>query len=486
MAAPATSQSPATEAEHRRALSVLTRRAPFDAVPERILERFIERSDVVKHRPGVEIVHQGDFGAAMYVVLAGSVVVRVRRPSGEETVVAILRRGDVFGELSVLGERPYTATVVVNEPAILLVSQRETLGRLLKASPELLRHFDTLYRRRAISANFMVDPIFSELDPGLLEELIQASRMRALEREEVVVREGDPGEAFYIVWTGHLRASVTVDGDERIFSYLQAGDYFGEISLVLDVPRTATVTANEPSQVIEVQRADFQRLLASDPVLLERMTEGVAQRRQMVARFDRPEVQDFMEQMLASGATHATGALLINLQTCVRCGNCAAACHHRYGNSRLLRRGKEFVLPDTQAHVLMPSSCWHCRDPECMIGCPTDALRRQATGEIEILEDRCIGCEICANQCPWGNISMAGVDSKGGALARLGGLIREGVRLLRRAAAEAEPARKARAKAVKCDLCRGVDGRPACIAACPYDAIDLVDPGAYLRHALEA
>ena len=110
-----------------------------------------------------------------------------------------------------------------------------------------------------------------------------------------------------------------------------------------------------------------------------------------------------------------------------------------------------------------------------------------------ILEDRCIGCEICANQCPWGNITMADATGRsGGVLGRLYASIREAFQLVRGAGGAGGAGRdtatpnRITAKAVKCDLCRGYDGRPACVAACPYDAIDYVDPNAYLQYTLGA
>ena len=117
-----------------------------------------------------------------------------------------------------------------------------------------------------------------------------------------------------------------------------------------------------------------------------------------------------------------------------------------------------------------------------MIGCPTDALRRGPSGEIRVLEDRCIGCEICANRCPWGNITMADVGPHKGSL-----LVRMLRRLFgrdRRRVARAEPTRTAATKAVKCDLCQGKPDA-ACVTACPPAAIVRVDPNVFLRRAME-
>ena len=103
-----------------------------------------------------DVIRQAEYGDTLFQVLSGSALVRLIRPGGEETILSILRRGEIFGELSVLGERPRSSTVTTNGPAELIESSREVLGRLLKATPTLLKRFDHLYRHRAIAANVAV------------------------------------------------------------------------------------------------------------------------------------------------------------------------------------------------------------------------------------------------------------------------------------------------------------------------------------------
>jgi Fe-S-cluster-containing hydrogenase component 2 len=101
-------------------------------------------------------------------------------------------------------------------------------------------------------------------------------------------------------------------------------------------------------------------------------------------------------------------------------------------------------------------------DPYCLVGCPVDAIHRNGeTLEIEI-EDYCIGCGLCSENCPYGNINMHGfpkqeVDEKG--KLRLVFEERDGKRL---------PVVQQRA--TTCDLCRSIDGKPSCVYACPHEA----------------
>ena len=75
---------------------------------------------------------------------------------------------------------------------------------------------------------------------------------------ETIIRQGDSGERFYVVRSG----AVEVERDSLVLARLGPGDAFGEIALLLDVPRTATVTAIEPTRLLALEAHDFRDLLA--------------------------------------------------------------------------------------------------------------------------------------------------------------------------------------------------------------------------------
>lgn len=86
---------------------------------------------------------------------------------------------------------------------------------------------------------------------------------KAMEREEVapgtvIVREGDPGDRFYVVFAGMLSVTQGALGRREV---LRPGDYFGEVALAMDMPRTATVAAITPAVVASCDRATFDEFL---------------------------------------------------------------------------------------------------------------------------------------------------------------------------------------------------------------------------------
>jgi Fe-S-cluster-containing hydrogenase component 2 len=110
--------------------------------------------------------------------------------------------------------------------------------------------------------------------------------------------------------------------------------------------------------------------------------------------------------------------------------------------ARMVRDGNRF------SKYMVATACRSCETPHCMTGCPVDAIHRGKHLQI-VIEDHCIGCGLCATNCPYGSISIQPNQN-----------LLEGL--------SAQP------KAVNCDLCDSKDQRstpnPSCVSSCPHDA----------------
>jgi Fe-S-cluster-containing hydrogenase component 2 len=170
--------------------------------------------------------------------------------------------------------------------------------------------------------------------------------------------------------------------------------------------------------------------------------------------------------LVEEGIAKGREVLVIDQNLCTGCNNCIDACERRHGTSRLQLRGLQVE------HYMFPAACRHCADPACLL-CSVNGIVRLPSGEIQIVEDNCIGCGACAERCPYGNINMHAVKQKkrGFWPGMLEFLARGSSR---EAALEAlDP--KVERVAVKCDLCAGYADY-ACVTACPVGANFRVDP----------
>jgi CRP/FNR family cyclic AMP-dependent transcriptional regulator len=117
-------------------------------------------------------------------------------------------------------------------------------------------------------------PLFERLSKHELEQVASVADEIDLAEGKELTREGEPGREFFVLLEGS--ADVTQDG-ERVNS-LESGDFFGEIALISDGPRTATVTATSPIRTLVVTRRSFQRLVEEMPEIERNVLAAAAER----------------------------------------------------------------------------------------------------------------------------------------------------------------------------------------------------------------
>jgi CRP-like cAMP-binding protein/Fe-S-cluster-containing dehydrogenase component len=428
---------------------------PFLAgVPRDELEALAENSVLRRCDPGASVVEQGEFGHSMFVLLEGALTITARGEDGNRLVLGRLARpGDFFGEVALLGRGVRSATVAVDEPAALLEIEKNRFDRLARKHKVVLDELEKFYHARSIATYTRLHRYLGALDERAVAELTAGATMRKFQRDEIVVRQGAPADTIMLVKDGVLKM-VRRGGDGRlsILAYFNTHDVIGAHD---PAARPADLVALGQAEIIYLRRAAFDALAVSHPAVYARFGKDDMHRAQ-VLKDAGATVYGAVQAFLTEGV-EVESLLVINLDRCVRCGNCVRACHARHEFTRLDRRGPIFrrrvTMESTQhEHLLIPSSCRHCRDPECMIGCPTGAIHRTPDGEVDI-NDNCIGCDNCARKCPYGNITMMPLP-------------------------EAQQKDGITKRAIKCNLCRGYE-YSNCVYNCPRGAVLRVDPLRY-------
>jgi Fe-S-cluster-containing hydrogenase component 2/CRP-like cAMP-binding protein len=371
----------------------------------------------------------------------------------------------IFGEMTCMNHYPRSATITAVGNCTVLEIQRNVLYMLQrnKASKALL---DEVYRKRSLDNHIRSIGIFAGLftDPREFDRFVAALRpivqLIRVHPGQIIFRQGDRADHFYMVRLGFVKVSENRLGGEHIQNYIGPGGYFGEIGLLSTLPelrdkapsgvRTATCSALDHVDLVRIKGNDFLQLLEQFPQVRRQLVEVGLERlrasEEMRLQVEQVPLADFLSQ----GLFNAQSLLVLDLEKCTRCDECTRACADAHdGVTRLIREGLRFDK------FLVASSCRSCLDPYCLVGCPVDAIHRQNSREI-IIEDRCIGCGLCARNCPYGNINMHGFPT--GETA-------------------SDPDRPeikipvVQQKATTCDLCRDViDSQPSCVYACPHDA----------------
>ena len=122
-------------------------------------------------------------------------------------------------------------------------------------------------------------PLFSELDEAELHQLASVVREQHYRRHTTIVHVDDPGSSLYILKSGLVKITIEDQhGDEMILRILYPTDFFGEMSLLDGMPRSATVTAQESSEVLTIAREHFLNIIEQSPKILLKMTTVLSKR----------------------------------------------------------------------------------------------------------------------------------------------------------------------------------------------------------------
>ena len=158
------------------------------------------------------------------------------------------------------------------------------------------------------------------------------------------------------------------------------------------------------------------------------------------------------------------------LDLCIDCKQCEEACEDRHGSQRLTLGGYELGMLD------FVFTCRTCADARCLSPCEHDAIKRNpTTGEVQIIEDRCIGCSLCALSCPYGAIDMVNVAEP--EMPSFNAVFKARLEKTHKLGFGPGKGRKAPARRIanKCDHCAGY-GDQACISACPTGSLIELSP----------
>jgi CRP-like cAMP-binding protein/Fe-S-cluster-containing hydrogenase component 2 len=458
-------------------------------------------------RPGEVLCRQGDPGNTAFLIRRGRLKVTGWPPKsrgrGKPLFEAEITPADrIVGEMACLAGTPRMADVTAVEDSEIWEIRRNLLDRMMR-SPNQRATFERLYRDRALGEALRQSDLFRDRtgDPFPRDEyesclaFLRGDRAPGVPRltfvrvnpDQTLFRQGDRADDFYLLRLGNLRISVSRFGGEGSVSLCGPGSVLGEIGILSlaragveeetrtveqiekdvaaalmatadeELPnamsagrRTASCVALDHVELARVRRADFLLMMKRFPTVRRRLLQTMISRlrNDVSPEVERPLTRKYIDLELFQ----AQNLLALDMTRCTHCDECTKACVEQHGTeshgipiTRLLRDGVRLE------HFLVATYC--------LAGCPVDAIHRGKHQQI-VIEDHCIGCGLCAQNCPYGNIWM--VPNEGRKL-EVADPDNPGSTML-----------IAQAKAAACDLC-DAEGKleepmPRCVYACPHDA----------------
>eukprot|EP00928_Gymnodinium_smaydae_P034477 TRINITY_DN24415_c0_g1_i1.p1 TRINITY_DN24415_c0_g1~~TRINITY_DN24415_c0_g1_i1.p1 ORF type:complete len:406 (+),score=132.02 TRINITY_DN24415_c0_g1_i1:92-1309(+) len=204
---------------------------------------------------GKRVINQGDAGDFLFVIESGKLNCLIKTDDGSEKNVKTCEPGDVFGELALLYNCPRAASVEAAEKCVLWQLDRDTFTHIVKEAAQ---------KKRTRYDNFLSKvPLLQGMDAYERSQLADALKVENFTKDQAIVTAGEAGTKFYILEEG---SAVATKGGEEVMTY-NRGDYFGELALIQNKPRAATVVAKSDCTMLSIDSGSFKRLLNIDDLL---------------------------------------------------------------------------------------------------------------------------------------------------------------------------------------------------------------------------
>lgn len=248
---------------------LLSKSILFMNLEQRDMDIIINAMDVKQVKANEQVIKQGDDGFELYVVGNGTLKCTKRFPETPEvdTFLKNYETGEYFGELALLYNAPRAASIFASTDSTLYVLDRECFNHIVK---------DSAIKHREKFEKFLSEvELLSSLSAYERSKICDCLQLNIFEPEQRIIREGEKGNTFYLIIEGQAKA-VKVNpktGNEEMVMDYHEKQYFGELSLLKDMPRAASVVAVTRVKLATIDRNSFKRLLGPLEDILKRNAE---------------------------------------------------------------------------------------------------------------------------------------------------------------------------------------------------------------------
>lgn len=207
------------------------------------IERIVDVLELKQYDVGDEMIKEGDEGWSCFIITEGAAAAS-KMINGVDTVVKNYSPGGYFGELALLTNQPRAASVRAIEPGPCRCVRLARSAFIRVTGYEMMNMATAKEETRNKYKEYLAQvPIFVELAPYELEKMVDALENCAFNDGDTIIREGEQGDCVYVVVNGGAQASKLINGIDTVVKTYGPGGFFGELALLTNQPRSASVHA---------------------------------------------------------------------------------------------------------------------------------------------------------------------------------------------------------------------------------------------------
>lgn len=240
----------------------------FNSLEDNELKTVLDAFEEKTFEPGDYVIKQGEEGDVVYLVDTGELdCEKVFKKGDAPTYLKTYKPGESFGELALLYNAPRAATIKAKTSALCWALDRQCFNNIVKDA--------AIKKREKYEATLKQVDLLSTIDPYELTQICDALKPEKVKQGDQIIKQNEEGDKFYILEEGSAYASKIVEEgkeEEKVMDY-EKGDYFGELALLKNEPRAASVYAYSDCKLLALDRMAFKRLLGPLENILQRNSE---------------------------------------------------------------------------------------------------------------------------------------------------------------------------------------------------------------------
>lgn len=246
----------------KRLNDVTSKSFVFNNLDEKELNTVIDAIDERRFIAGDIVISEGDNGDLLYIVEKGELDCSKKSLGFLKTY----KEGESFGELALLYNAPRAATIQAKTDCILWGLDRETFNHIVK---------DAAIKKREQYESFLKSiSILKDINDYELSQICDAVKTITYNQGERIITEKEEGDKFFILVEGKAYAEKMINGVTTKVKDYKGGEYFGELALLKNEPRAASVVAETKCKLISLDRRSFKRLLGPIENILKRSADS--------------------------------------------------------------------------------------------------------------------------------------------------------------------------------------------------------------------
>ena len=236
----------------------------FKNFDENEISAIVDACEEKRVKKNEYIIKQGDNGDNLYIIESGELICeKVFNQGDPPTYLKTYKDGELFGELALLYNAPRAASIYAKTDCVLWALDRQTFNHIIKES--------AINKREKYKKFLETIPLLSTVESYELYSICDAIKMEKYEKNQYIIKEGEKGDKFFILDEGEAVATKEKMTFKKKY---YKGDYFGELALLRNAPRAASVMAVTDCKVLTLDRPAFKRLLGPLEDILKRNSEA--------------------------------------------------------------------------------------------------------------------------------------------------------------------------------------------------------------------